>query len=284
MSELQVHLNQNGVRVVMHPALYAGPVVGKPTFLGHLVAEMADWDIPCPKRARALSLKIVPGTSPILVINYCVPPILTRYMGPHVVRQTDRRNCATTLNSGIVIVAPREALGVIVIRLKAEAAADLLGGCMRDLLDMQIKLDDLFASCQIQQLEDFLERAGSSAERFAGVERFLQMNLRSRRPAPAIAQAAVLLRRSPQLRVHELAAEINVSERQLLRNFYAVFGMGTKQFARIVRLEMIMGERARGASWADIAYKAGFTDQAHMVNEFTQIVGVSPVELIRPPG
>jgi AraC-like DNA-binding protein len=41
----------------------------------------------------------------------------------------------------------------------------------------------------------------------------------------------------------------------------------------------VLSVRAHGASWADIAYVTGFTDQAHMINDFTAIVGVSPAEL-----
>jgi AraC-like DNA-binding protein len=62
-----------------------------------------------------------------------------------------------------------------------------------------------------------------------------------------------------------------------------MFGMGPKQFARLARIERVLAARAQGATWADIAYATGFTDQAHMINDFTAIVGVSPTELVRPP-
>src|SRR5215813_13133996 len=99
-----VHLNQHGVRTVMHPAQYAGPALGKSSLLAHLVDEMADWDIPCPDQARAISLKIIPGTSPVLVINYRTPPALTRRFGPQSFRHPDRRTCATKLDSGLIVV------------------------------------------------------------------------------------------------------------------------------------------------------------------------------------
>ena len=90
---------------------------------------------------------------------------------------------------------------------------------------------------------------------------------------------AALLRRDPSLRVRQLAARLCVSERHLCRDFSAMFGMGPKQFARIARIDRVLAARARGAAWADIAYATGFTDQAHMINDFTAIVGVSPAEL-----
>jgi AraC-like DNA-binding protein len=277
-----VQLNRHGVRTLTHPAEYAGPLLGKSLLLDDLIEEMADWDIPCPDQARALSLKIIPGNSPILAINYRKPPSLTRSFGPKAVRQPDLRNFATRLHRGLVIIQPDGALGVMVVRLKAETAARLLGELMPDVLDTQIGLDELFLGSRISRLEEDLARAGNSAERFASVENFFQFELPTRTAESTISRAAALLLRNPQLRIRQLAAGIDISERQLLRHFNAMFGIGTKQFARIARLERVMAARARGATWGDAAYQLGFSDQAHMINEFTEIVGISPAELIRP--
>lgn len=266
----------------MHPAPYAGPSVGKSSVLKDLIDEMADWDIPCPDQARALNLKIVPGTSPVLVINYRTPPALTRSFGPQAFRHPDRRNCATRMHRGLVIVQPDGALGVIVVRLRAETAASLLGERMLDVLDAQIGLDELFPASRLSLLEEALAYARTSAERFAIVESFFHFNLRPRPAEPVISRAAALLRRNPQLRVGQLASRIDISERHLLRGFNAMFGMGTKQFARVARIERVMAARACGTSWGDAAYRLGYSDQAHMINEFTEIVGVSPAELVRP--
>ena len=277
-----VNLNRHGVRTFTHPAPYAGPSLGKSSVLLDLIDEMADWDIACPDQARALRLKIIPGTSPVLVINYRKPPALTRFFGRQAFRHPDRRNCATKLHSGLVTVQPGEALGVIVVRLRAETAVSLLGERMLDVLDAQIGLDELFPAGRLSHLEEALAQARTSAERFAIVEKFFQVNLRTRPAEPAISRAAALLRSHPQLRVRQLAARMDISERQLLRGFNAMFGMGTKQFARVARLEGVMAARACGATWGDAAYQLGYSDQAHMINEFTEIVGVSPAELVRP--
>jgi AraC-like DNA-binding protein len=73
--------------------------------------------------------------------------------------------------------------------------------------------------------------------------------------------------------------ELDLSERHLQRSFQAMLGMSPKQFARIARIERVWLARCQGASWTDIAYAAGFTDQAHMINDFTKIVGVPPTQL-----
>lgn len=275
-----VYLTPHGVRTVRHSVRYKGPIIARPPRLAELIDEIADWDIACPDEARALNLKIIPGTSPILVINYRTPPALSRQFGAAVSRQPVHRRFATKLHRGLVSVEPGGALGVIAIRLRAEAAATVLGGRMLDFFDAQIALDDLFRESQVRQLEDILAHAQSSAERFVVVEKFLSVCERPQKVDMATARAAALLRRCPQLRVRQLAARLDISERQLLRNFRREFGVGTKQFARIARIERAMAARARGAAWGDVAYNLGFSDQAHMINEFDEIVGVSPTELI----
>jgi AraC-like DNA-binding protein len=146
-------------------------------------------------------------------------------------------------------------------------------------LGATIGLEDLFGAGRISLLEEKLSEATTSAERFSHMRTFLLSNLRPWRAESVACRAAALLRREPCLRVRQLAARLEVSERHLCRDFSAMFGMGPKQFARIARINRVLSARARGATWADIAYATGFTDQAHMINDFTAIMGVSPGEL-----
>jgi AraC-like DNA-binding protein len=97
---------------------------------------------------------------------------------------------------------------------------------------------------------------------------------------PLRCRAAGLLRRKPHLPIRRLAARLDISERHLLRTFQAMFGIAPKQFARIARIERVLSARAQGAAWAEIAYATGFNDQAHMINDFTKIVGVTPVQFV----
>jgi len=153
---------------------------------------------------------------------------------------------------------------------------------MRDFLDTRIGLDDLFGTSRVSLLVEMLAEARKSAERFACVERFLAAHLREHCAKPVACRAAALLRRHPHLRVRHLAAQLDVSQRHLLRSFEAMFGMSPKQFARIARIERVWSARCQGSSWADIAHTTRFTNQAHMINNFTKILGVPPTQLVRP--
>jgi AraC-like DNA-binding protein len=275
-----VHVSQYGVRI--HPFEYAGPVLGTSSLLADLVEGMADWDIACPDQAQSLTLKVIPGTAPLLLIHYRTPLTSTWQFGTRGFKQPDYRSFATKLQTGVVMARPRGPLGMIGVRLRPQGAACVLGEPMQHLLDAQIELSDLFGVGQVSLLEETLAEARTSDERFACVERLLASNVRVCRPQPPAHRAASLLRWNPHLRVRLLAARLDVSERHLSRNFQAEFGMSPKQFARIARIESVLSARARGADWADIAYATRFTDQAHMINNFAEIVGMPPTHLVRP--
>jgi AraC-like DNA-binding protein len=276
-----VHVTRHGVCTL--PFEYAGPALGTSSVLADLVEWMMDWDIACPDQAQALTFKCIPGTALFLLIHYRTPIIWTQQFGSRNFGMRDYRHLVTKHQTGVVVARPRGALGLILVSLRPEAAASLLGERMQCFLDATIGLDDLFGADHVSLLEEMLSEVRTSAERFACVERFLAANLRARRVEPIACRAAALLRRNPHLRIARLAAGLDVSERRLSRNFRAMFGMSPKQFARIARIETVLSARAQGDTWADVANAAGFTDQAHMIKDFTEIVGVPPAQLVRLP-
>jgi len=244
---------------------------------------MGNWDIACADQAQALTIKVIPCTGPFLLIHYRTPSTFTRQFGSRSASESEYHHFASTFHTGIVVSRPRGPLGIVSVRLRPEAAASLLGERMAYFLDARIRLEDLFGSSRVLLLVEMLAEARTSAERFARVEGFLAENLRERPGNSVACQAAALLRRKPHLRVRHLAAQLDVSERHLSRSFQAMFGMSPKRFARSARIESAWSARSQGASWADVAHATGFTDQAHMINDFTKIVGVPPAQLVRPP-
>ena len=277
-----IRVGRFGVSIL--PREYAGPVWATSSVLADLVESMADWDIARSDQAQALTLKGIPSSALLLVINYRAPVAATRQFGSRDFGWADCRHFVTKRQTGVVVVQPGGAMGLISVSLRPEAAASLLGERMQCFIDVTIGLDDVFGAGQVSLLEEMLSEARTSAERFACVERFLAGNLRARHVEPIACRAAALLQRNPQLHIRHLAARLDLSERHLQRSFQAMFGMTPKQFARIARVESVLSARAQGAAWADVAYAAGFTDQAHMINDFTEIVGVPPAQLVHLPG
>jgi AraC-like DNA-binding protein len=250
--------------------------------LARFVEEIADWDFPDGDTARALAIKVLPSTRPYLIIQYRESMRSSRRY-----RDTNNphgayRNVITKVETGVSTIRPVGALGVIIARLKPEAVSLLLGERPQCLADAKVDLGGVFDPRKVSLLEEMVSEAPTSFARIAAVAHFLSAHACPRQPDAVACQAAARLRRNPSLQVRRLAANLDVSERHLLRKFQIVFGVSPKQFARCARLEKVLAARSSGSGWADIAYGCGFADQAHMINDFNAVLGVPPEQALLP--
>lgn len=136
---------------------------------------------------------------------------------------------------------------------------------------------------------------GPEAEdaRVAALDAFLLASLeREADPQALRAMELVdLVRRDRTIRrVAELAAVAGVSARSLQRLFAAYVGVGPKWVILRYRIHEAL-ERAEshegaegegGSDWAALAAELGYSDQAHLVRDFTATVGVPPTAYVRP--
>ena len=83
--------------------------------------------------------------------------------------------------------------------------------------------------------------------------------------------------------VGKVAAELGVLPRTLRRRFTAQVGLGPKRFAQVQRLQRVVRDLDGCASvdWAGVAARHGYADQPHLVEEFRQLVGVTPTGYLR---
>jgi AraC-like DNA-binding protein len=116
----------------------------------------------------------------------------------------------------------------------------------------------------------------------AHIEAFLARTRRASSGISVAQHAARILRYRPGRRLSHVAAELSVSERHLGRVFHRSFGISPKRFAKIARIEKVLASRRDGLTWTEAAYACGFCDQSHMIRDFNEIVGQSPVEFFRP--
>ncbi|MEU0877381.1 AraC family transcriptional regulator [Lentzea sp. NPDC005914] len=75
---------------------------------------------------------------------------------------------------------------------------------------------------------------------------------------------------------------VGLSPRQLRRRFQVAVGLSPKAYARVVRLHLAMALARTGTpDWAEIAVRAGYYDQPHMLAEFRRAVGMSCVRFFQ---
>ena len=100
-------------------------------------------------------------------------------------------------------------------------------------------------------------------------------------PDPAVVAATGALSRG--VRVSEVSDRLGLLPRALRRRFTAQVGLTPKRFARVQRLQRLVREldgQAR-VDWAATAARHGYCDQAHLADEFRELVGVTPAAYLR---
>jgi transcriptional regulator GlxA family with amidase domain len=91
----------------------------------------------------------------------------------------------------------------------------------------------------------------------------------------------VRLLEGDEIRVDRVAERLGVTTRHLRRAFADTIGVGPKEFARSVRLRRAMRLAETSRDWGRIATDVGYYDQAHLIGEFRDLVGLTPVELVK---
>jgi AraC-like DNA-binding protein len=97
-------------------------------------------------------------------------------------------------------------------------------------------------------------------------------------PDPVVAAAVRALRR-PRAHVAAVALELGVSARQLQRRISDAVGYGPKMLQRVLRFQRL--QMLPSAPLVELALDAGYSDQAHMTAEVTELAGVSPVRFLK---
>jgi AraC-like DNA-binding protein len=164
------------------------------------------------------------------------------------------------------------------IRLRPGAIHRLIGLDMRTIADEGVAMADVFGRLT-EGLRDAVFGAPDFSARVAAAERWLGQMVDGTRPVDRIDMAArMLLRSGGQIRIEALARWADLSERQFARRFSAQVGLSPKHYARTVRLNAILEARRRRPEtrWTDLAYDAGYADQAHFVRECRELTGAPP--------
>jgi AraC-like DNA-binding protein len=100
-------------------------------------------------------------------------------------------------------------------------------------------------------------------------------------PDPAVIAAAGALTRG--MRVDEVSDRIGLLPRTLRRRFAAQVGLSPKRFGRVQRLQRVVRglDGKAQVDWAATAARYGYCDQAHLTDEFRDLVGVTPAGYLR---
>jgi AraC-like DNA-binding protein len=163
-------------------------------------------------------------------------------------------------------------------------ARSLLGVPAGELRSSVVSLEDVVGRNAAAMLEA-LEAAGTWAERFSVVDRFLATRLDSLRPARLELEYAwrLIVSSGGTRRVSAVADAVGWGRRHLHESFVVEFGLSPKELARVARFhrskEMI--RRLPTANLAEVAASCGYSDQSHLAREWNRLAGGAPSRWFR---
>lgn len=160
------------------------------------------------------------------------------------------------------------------------AALPLLGAPAEAFAERHTALADVWGRGAGAMREQLLETAPE--DQLARFEDLLAARLpRVRGLHPAIAQGLARLGEGGD--VSAAVDESGYSHRRFLTLFRETIGLSPKRYGRVHRVKRVLAaiRREPEASWAQLAAGAGYTDQAHLTRELSEIAGVTPGEYRR---
>lgn len=178
---------------------------------------------------------------------------------------------------------PRGVTRVVVLQLKPGWSGSLLGVAANALANRIVLLEDLWGEAGSTLCAELLDE-----QRLPDAANVLcraiaaRIEQASESASARLARRAVRLLEADAVRVDRVADQLGVTSRHLRRAFHDNVGIGPKDFARTVRLQRAVRMTTGGATdWRRIATDAGYYDQAHLISDFRELVGVTPGAYLR---
>jgi AraC-like DNA-binding protein len=176
------------------------------------------------------------------------------------------------------VIDTEEQRRLVWVSFRLGGAAPFFETPLDETRDELVDLRDLWGR-KGADLRDRVLGARTTDEMFGIVERALLDHLgpaRERDSAVTFAVRALELG-AP---VSQVTAHLDVLPKRFVRRFRDHVGLTPKLFARVRRLQRLLGAVAstEGVEWAEAAAEHGYYDQSHLVHDFRELTGLTPTE------
>jgi AraC-like DNA-binding protein len=188
-----------------------------------------------------------------------------------------------------VVLSMRGHMHGISLTLRPGASLALFGVPAGELANQTVPWDELVRGAA-QPLSDTLADAGSDARRVEQVFAALQgmrrpTDTRMQRAIRSVAHTSATA--AGGLSTRSLAAELGLSARRVQQLFASHLGLTPGELRRLQRMHEVL-RRLRAHElpkqtprWTQLALETGYYDQAHLINEFRALSGLTPGELLQ---
>lgn len=170
-------------------------------------------------------------------------------------------------------------IGLLIVVLQPWGLSLLSGIPADETTNQQLSFGDVFGKAGIY-LQDSVLGCVNTISRIKKIESFL-LSLRQRLSGESVlikAAAELISSTNGAIPIQQLTQQLTITERSLERRFNKIIGIGPKQFARILRLQNCLKIHRQNPllNLTQLAYTAGYYDQAHFIREFSHFVGITP--------
>lgn len=176
--------------------------------------------------------------------------------------------------SGPVGIDTAEQRHVLGVSFRPGGTLPFFGPPADALVDPVIGLDALWGRAGRQVRERLLEQPDPAAMLVEMGRILLEQVVRPLRPDRGLTAAVLALDRGRP--VHRVVDLVGTTPSTLARRFRHGIGLGPKPFARVRRLQRMLGACGPGVDWAELAVRHGFFDQAHLIHDFRDLTGLTP--------
>ncbi len=166
------------------------------------------------------------------------------------------------------------------VHFKPAGAAPFLALPVSEVMDQHICLEELWG----QQAGVMRERL-TNAKSVASMFRILEQGLLERMAEPShdfrvVTNAVDKFASSVTLNVNAVRESMGFSAKRFIRRFHEAVGITPKRFCRIQRFQTVL-DRMLGdepIQWVNVALDNGYFDQSHLIRDFREFSGVTPME------
>ena len=215
---------------------------------------------------------IIPDGCSEIVLNFGDPFVRHTEGGSH--RQP--RSLVAGQITRAITIEPSGRVDLWGIRFQPWAAAPLLGVSGAEMRDCLTALDDVAPELSAE-LQSAADAPGTSQQRERIVGVLTRRVSRARAVDARLPRlAALVAERRDAVTVRAVARETGLGVRRVQQLFRDDVGLSPKQLHRITRFQraLVLGRAQTSLTWSAIALRAGYYDQAHLIHESRDIVGL----------
>lgn len=172
-------------------------------------------------------------------------------------------------------------LNAIGIRFKPAGANLLFSSPLNELKNETISLSDTTLKKPTELYYKLIE-AQTFHLKVSIIEDWLCRSLQAEKNISNVVTASLMLIKKHKglLPIKSIASQLDYNQRRIERLFNSQVGMTPKEYSRILRIEQARAciKHYKDSSFSTIAYDLGFYDQAHFINQFKNVEGITPRE------